>query len=261
MEAFGASDIGRKRQVNEDAFVVVPERGVFIVADGIGGTSGGKAASQVTVEALPGMLHRRTAKLRRRAARSEVQVAVRETLQDLNNAVVAAREQYSDVSEMGTTIVLALQWHDSILLAHLGDSRAYLHRDENLTRLTDDHALAAQLVRWGRLSESQAEDNPGRSQLLRYLGAEEELEPDFRWIQPAPGDRLLLCTDGLTSMLPDRMIEETLGSFTDPVRCCQELISRANEAGGADNITIVVIRFLDSARRVKAAQPGKRIKP
>ncbi len=248
VQAHGASDAGRVRDRNEDAFAVLPEQGLYIVADGIGGAAAGEVAGQIAVDALPRLLRERLCALRKTSVRQNVEAAVCEGLQEINDALVTAAQRRADVGTMGTTIVVALRWRASILIAHLGDSRAYLHRDGTLVRLTVDHALAAQLVRWGKLTESQAEDNPGRATLLRYLGGEGQLEPDFRWIAPQPSDRLLLCTDGLTGMLKDDEIEAVIDIAPDPARCCDALIARANEAGGKDNITVVVIGFTNPVR-------------
>jgi protein phosphatase len=230
------------RQANEDAFAVLPEQGLFIVADGIGGAAAGEAASQIAVEVVPATLRPRLSALRRNAARKKVEAAVREALQEVNDAMLSQGRQHSGVAGMGTTIVLAMMWRGSVLIAHLGDSRAYLYRDGGLIRLTEDHALAAQLVRWGKITESQAEGNPGRSTLLRYLGADEELVPDFRWIRPQVGDQLLLCSDGLTNMLSDDQIARVMSASGSLSSCCDRLIADANMAGGNDNITVLIIR-------------------
>ena len=249
LQAHGASDPGLAREDNEDAFAVLPEPGFFMVADGIAGAAAGEVASQITVDVIPGLLQEKLSALRSNAARDKVEAAVRQAMEEVNHALVAAARKRPDVGAIGTTLAAALCWRDSMLIAHLGDSRAYLHRGGALTPLTEDHALAAQLVRWGKLTESQAEDNPGRSTLLRYLGAEGELQPDFRWIRPRPKDRLLLCTDGLTSMLRQDAIQVIMETHPDPVHCCNALISRANQAGGKDNVTVVVVCFLHAEQQ------------
>ena len=157
--------------------------------------------------------------------------------------MVAQARGRPDLAGMGTTIVMALLWKDSVLIAHLGDSRAYLYREGSLERLTEDHALAAQLVRWGKITESQAEDNPGRSMLLRYLGADEALQPDFTWLKPDSGCLVLLCTDGLTNMLDDDEIGQVMNQPATLESYCHRLVARANQAGGKDNITVVALRL------------------
>lgn len=247
IEAFGLSDVGREREVNEDAFALAPERGMFIVADGIGGAEAGDIASRFAIEVVPRRLAERLPQLRRNAARMKVESLVREVLQEANDALVHQVVRRLNVSGMGTTIVLALLWKGSVLIAHLGDSRAGLCQDGELTWLTEDHSLAAQLVRWGKITESQAENNPGRSTLLRYLGMDEQLKPGFTWVGPTSGCRLLLCTDGLTNMVGDEQIARIVGASETSVECCKALIARANQAGGRDNVTVVTVRFEEAA--------------
>ena len=247
-EATGMSDPGRIRQQNEDAFAVLADQGIFVVADGIGGTEGGQVASEAAAAVVPLKLQRRLDNLRRNAAKTKVETVIRAVLQEVNDALVEKAKEQEGGAGAGTTIVLALTWRGRFLIAHLGDSRAYLGRDGELQQLTEDHSLAAQLVRWGKITESQAEDNPGRSTLLRYLGADEEVEPDFVWITPESGDQVLLCTDGLTNMVEDRGIAEVLAASIGVGESCQRLVERANEAGGKDNITALVIRFKEGGR-------------
>jgi protein phosphatase len=232
-----------------------------MVADGIAGAAAGEVASQITIDVIPGLLQEKLSALRSNAARERVEAAVRQAMQEVNDALVAAARKRPDVGAIGTTLVVALCWRDSMLISHLGDSRAYLHRGSALTPLTEDHALAAQLVRWGKLTARQAEENPGRSTLLRYLGAEGELQPDFRWIRPRPKDRLLLCTDGLTGMLEQEAIQVIMESYPGPAHCCDALISRANQAGGKDNITVVVVHFLYVEQQAAYGQPATRKRP
>lgn len=253
VEAFGATHRGRVRPENEDAFAVLLDEGIFVVADGIGGVAGGAVASQITVEVVPAMVRKRLGRLRKNAAREKVQQAVREALRDVNEAMLRKAHEYGGVGNMGTTIVMAVLWKKSILITHLGDSRAYYLRGNAIERLTEDHALAAQLVRWGQITDSEAETNPGKSTLTRHLGAAWDPEPDLRWLKPEPGCRLLLCTDGLTSMLNDEEIACITNSSASAESCCKTLVARANEAGGKDNVTVLALQFQETRR-----QSGKR---
>ena len=243
VEAYGITDTGLHRDRNEDALAILPEQGMFIVADGIGGASGGDVASEVATTVVPLKLETRLAKLRRNAAKTKVEAVVQAVFQEINDALVKEAEKRLAGEGTGTTIVLSLNWKGAALIAHLGDSRAYLWRNGALTRLTEDHSLAAQLVRWGKIAESQAEKNPGSSTLLRYLGADEELDPGFTWVKLLSEDHLLLCSDGLTRMVSDDGIASILASSDALETCCQRLIDKANRAGGKDNITAVVVRF------------------
>lgn len=242
-EATGMSDTGRVATHNEDAIAILPEHGIFLVADGIGGSVGGEIASAIAANVVPLKLESRLATLPAKAGKAVVEATVRQVLQEVNRALVDHADKQSGAPGPATTIVLAVRWKVTVLIAHLGDSRAYLWHDGRLTRLTEDHALAAQLVRWGKLTESGAKDNPGRSTLLRYLGADEILEPDFCWVTPAANDVLLLCSDGLTNMVDDARIAEVLAYASAASDHCQRLIEQANEAGGKDNISAIVVRF------------------
>jgi protein phosphatase len=247
-EAHGLSDVGRTATQNEDAFAVLPEERIFIVADGIGGSVGGEVASAVAASVVPMKLEKRLRALPKNSGRKKVETTIREVMEDVNKTLVEHGRKVTGDAGPGTTIVMATIWKDYALITHLGDSRAYLWHDNVLHRLTEDHALAAQLVRWGKLSESQARDNPGRSTLLRYLGADEELAPDFCWVTPCAGDVLLLCTDGLTNMVDDKQITEILAAPSTLEEGCGKLIQSANQAGGKDNITVVLIRFHDPVK-------------
>lgn len=253
VEAFGVTHRGLVRPENEDAFVVLPDEGVFMVADGIGGVAGGAVASQIAVEIVPALLRERLGAFRKNAAREKVQCAVREALQDVNDAMLRKASENPGQGDMGTTIVMALLWNNAVLIAHLGDSRAYRLRGSKITRLTQDHALAAQLVRWGKITENQAESNPGKSTLVQHIGADCDPEPDFRWLRPEPGCRLLLCTDGLTGMVNDLAIAHIISSSASVESCCTALVAQANEAGGMDNITALTIQFQETR-----LQPRKR---
>ena len=255
--ACGATHRGLVRAENEDAFAVLSEDGIFVVADGIGGTAAGAVASRIAVEVVPAMLGERLAALRRNAARGKVECAVREVLQDVNEAMLRKASEYTKPGEMGTTIVMALRWKASILIAHLGDSRAYHYRGHRIRRLTEDHALAAQLVRWGKITESEAEHNPGKSTLMRYLGAPSAPEPDLQWLMPKPGSRLLLCSDGLTGMLSGDQIARIMNANPSAEACCEALVDRANQAGGKDNITALVVLFDNGAGHAHKKQVTK----
>jgi protein phosphatase len=141
---------------------------------------------------------------------------------------------------MGTTVVLAVGVGGEWGVAHVGDSRAYLLRDGRLCRLTTDHNFAAELVARGRITIAEAQHHPGRNVVTRTLGAGTRPEPDLRRIVRVPGDRLLLCTDGLTAVLDDEEIGRVLDRFAERTACCRELVRLANDGGGPDNITVLV---------------------
>jgi protein phosphatase len=162
------------------------------------------------------------------------------------------------VAGMGTTLTAALVEDDRVRLAHVGDSRAYLLRDGGLRLLTEDHTLVHRMVSEGEISKEEAENHPQRSVLTRALGVETVVDVDDDTVQIRPGDRLLLCTDGLTSMVSEQAVEEVLRSVPNPQEAAQRLVQLANEGGGTDNTTVVVLDFSDDAL---AARPKEEPTP
>jgi protein phosphatase len=141
---------------------------------------------------------------------------------------------------MGATVVLAFLWGQQVFIAHIGDSRAYLYRRGELRQLTDDHSVVGILLRHGKITPEEAKIHPARNKLSRYVGMEGEVYPDVQRLRPSAGDRLLLCTDGLTTMVPDDAIAEILVNCGDPQMACRSLVEAANAARGQDNVTVLV---------------------
>jgi serine/threonine protein phosphatase PrpC len=234
-ERYAATDTGRQRNANEDAFFARPP--VFVVADGMGGAQAGEVASRIATEAFePG------------TERDEPPEAyLRSVAESANTRIHELSHQDSSRSGMGTTMTAALIRDDEISLAHVGDSRAYLFRDGDLRRLTSDHSLVEELRRQGRLTEEQASEHPQRSIITRALGPEPEVDVDTMTYPARPGDVFLLCSDGLTTMLSEEEIAEELRSTPDLRRAVRKLIRAANDAGGRDNITLVAFRLEEAA--------------
>jgi serine/threonine protein phosphatase PrpC len=242
-DTIAKSDTGRQRRENEDcAFARAP---VFVVADGMGGAQAGEVAAQIAVDAFSHGLPDSGSAEERLAGR------VQEANQRIWEQSRARREQ----AGMGTTITAAYLDDSELAIAHVGDSRAYLFRDGSLKRLTQDHSLVDELVRRGKLTEEQAAEHPQRSIITRALGAEPTVEVDT-WTYPVrPGDVLLLCSDGLTSMVAEERVEEILNGSMDLKVAAQQLIDEANAAGGRDNITVVLSRIEDAGALPDGAQP------
>ena len=243
----GFTDTGLARQTNQDAFAVDNDLGLWIVADGMGGHAGGGIASRIAVDSLIGTI--RTAASAGGAFSIQPPRAVdllTEALSITHEAIHQAALQNQELEGMGTTIVACLLCPgppSQAALAHVGDSRAYLLRDRRLHALTTDHSYVQKLVAQGSLTEDEASRHPQRNVLLRALGIPGQSIPDTR-IQPLePDDELLLCTDGLTKMLREdeilSLLSDTQASSTDMSR---QLVGRANENGGKDNTTVVLIR-------------------
>jgi protein phosphatase len=224
----GVTDVGRLRDGNEDSFVVDERLPLFAVADGMGGHRGGEVASATAIEAL------RAAFAGGRAINDAVKAA--------NVAVIEKASNDPDLAGMGTTMTATTPVGGSaLLIAHVGDSRAYRLRDGAIERLTEDHSLVEELVREGRLTEEQAESHPQRAIITRALGVDEDVAVDLYTVDVNAGDRILLCSDGLTTMLRDREIEGIARQEPDPRLAANRLVEAANEAGGEDNITVVVL--------------------
>jgi protein phosphatase len=243
------SDVGRGRPENEDRYLVDHEDRLYAVADGMGGHRAGEVASATAIDAL-------------QAAFAEG-AALDQAVGEANAAVFEKASTNLDMRGMGTTLTAAALLDDHrVLLGHVGDSRAYLMRDGAVTQITEDHSLVEQLVREGRLSPEEAASHPQKAIITRALGIDPEVEVDTYPVDLRPGDRLLLCSDGLTNMLTDTTIAGVLRRQPDPQQAADMLVDLANEAGGDDNITVVVIDALgDSAAEGAAASAALGARP
>jgi PPM family protein phosphatase len=223
-----ATDIGQVREGNEDSFLVVAP--LYAVADGMGGHRGGEVASSLALETVQGMFERREGSLA-------------DQVVEANRAVFDRSQNDRSVSGMGTTLTAALVDGGRVHLAHVGDSRAYLLRGGELAQLTEDHTLVHRMVMEGEISQEEAETHPQRSILTRALGVDQSVQVDEGDVEVSDGDRLLLCTDGLTGMVPEGQIREILLESADPQEAVEKLVKVANRAGGIDNITAVILDF------------------
>ncbi len=230
----GLTDIGRTRTVNEDALLL--DAPLFAVADGLGGHQAGEIASKLALEKLrEGAPLRADAKALARAVRSA------------NQAVIRAAEEGRGRAGMGTTLTAAVVTGTTIAVAHVGDSRAYLLRGREIERLTRDHSMVADLIEQGQITEEQARHHPNRAIITRALGSDDNMVADAFEVDAESGDRLLLATDGLHGSLTDDRIAGILGAYADPGTAARALIDAANDAGGPDNITAVVVDIAEDA--------------
>ena len=243
----GVTDRGRVRTSNQDAFAVLNECGIWIVADGMGGRAGGDIASRITVEGVAGELSQRLGA--RLSDSTEIQSRsdlLHQVIHRSNQAVRDEASQRPELLGMGTTLVILMilpRPQPTALIAHVGDSRAYCLRSGVLTQITRDHSFVEESLRNGLLTQAEAVDHPMRHVLTRAVGAEPEVETEITIHALAPQDMLLVCTDGLTKMLPDRIIRDLLSQpAASPHRMCQALVNEANARGGEDNITVVLVR-------------------
>ena len=231
-EQFHASDLGRQRQGNEDNYFV--RAPLFVVADGMGGAQAGELASEMAVECFDAGI----------GDGSPAEGLVR-IIQDANRRIHDRSRSDEQAAGMGTTCTAAYVGDSEVTIAHVGDSRAYLWRGGELTRLTRDHSLVGELVARGKLTEEQAEAHPQRSVITRALGPESEVMVDVETFAACDGDVYLLCSDGLTSMIHEPGVLPVMERMTELDRAGRELIAAANEAGGRDNITVILFRLED----------------
>ena len=224
--AAAATDVGRVRAGNEDAFL--NEAPLFAVADGIGGHQGGEVASQLALQTLKDLFEHGHGTLAQQ-------------VREANRAVFERSSRDAAVAGMGTTLTAAVAEAGRLRLAHVGDSRAYLLRDGELRMLTEDHTLVHRLVAEGEISEREAEVHPHRSVLTRALGTAPDVQIDEAVIDARDGDRLLLCSDGLTGMVPHDRIAAILREAREPKDAVKQLVRAANAEGGVDNITVLVL--------------------
>ena len=230
-DAICKTDTGRQRRDNEDS--AIASAPLFVVADGMGGARAGEVASQIAIESFQHGLPD--------SGNPEEQLA--DLVRAANRAIYDRSRADRGRAGMGTTLTAAYVGDAHVAIAHVGDSRAYLFRDGTLQRLTQDHSLVDELVRRGKLTEEQAAEHPQRSIITRALGPEPDVEVDT-WTYPArSGDVVLLCSDGLTSMISEIRVREVLSAHDDLDAAADALIHAANEAGGRDNITVVLFRL------------------
>lgn len=236
------SDVGRVRQANEDA--ILTNDPLYAVADGMGGHIAGDVASATAVQVI-----RDRASENPPANDSDLERYVK----DANRTIWTRAHEDPQLHGMGTTCTLLLLDRAGAFLAHVGDSRAYLLRNGQMEQLTEDHTLVARMVREGRITEEEAHHHPQRSIITRALGVDEEVEVDLQRVDLQKGDRLLLCSDGLSSMLADDAIHALLESGS-PDDASQALVDAANDAGGDDNVSVVVLDIVDGPD-VSSSQP------
>ncbi len=229
-EHWSGTDTGLQRRANEDSMLV--RSPLFVVADGMGGAQAGEVASRLAVETFKGGL----------ADGSDPEASLLAQVEQANERINELSHANIEHAGMGTTITAVYLGEQDMVVAHVGDSRAYCLREGELMRLTDDHSLVDELIRQGKLTPEEAEEHPQRSVITRALGPEPSVEVDVRAFRARPGDVYLLCSDGLTTMLSEDELLDLLSSNPVLRDAGEQLILAANAAGGKDNITVVLLR-------------------
>jgi serine/threonine protein phosphatase PrpC len=250
LQPFGVTDAGKVRQNNEDALLVGEgeDETLFVVADGIGGFEAGEVASSLAVDVLKGL---------------QPDSSFKTAIAEANRRILVAGRGNEKLSGMGTTVVAirfgGTQQEPTAEVAHVGDSRAYLVRGGEMNPITEDHSLVAELVRSGDLTRDQAAEHPQKNLITRALGADEEVDVDTNLLPVEAGDRVLLCSDGLSDMVPETRISEILlESSEDPERAARGLLTAALDAGGNDNITVIVVDVKEQAPPPRRARRRER---
>jgi len=240
-EQYAGTDTGRQRRANEDSLLA--RSPLFVVADGMGGAQAGEVASRIAVESFqPGLNDA-----------SEPELALADLARAANSRIHELSHSNAEQAGMGTTLTAVYVGEEEIAIAHVGDSRAYCMRDGELLRLTDDHSLVDELMRQGRLTPEEAVEHPQRSVITRALGPEGSVEVDTRSFRARAGDVYLLCSDGLTTMISEEQIAGVLRAHPRLRDAGEALIAAANEAGGRDNVTVVLMRL----EEVLAGEPAR----
>jgi protein phosphatase len=243
-DQYAGTDTGRQRRANEDSLLA--RSPLFVVADGMGGAQAGEVASRIAVESFRAGLEESAAP---EAALATLAMAANSRIHELSHS-------NAEHAGMGTTLTAIYVGDREVAIAHVGDSRAYCLRDGELLRLTDDHSLVDELMRQGRLTPEEAVEHPQRSVITRALGPEGTVEVDTRSFRARPGDVYLLCSDGLTTMLGEEEIAGVLRSHSSLRGAGEALIAAANEAGGRDNITVVLVRLEEVDSSVEPTPDG-----
>src|SRR5829696_3158865 len=245
-----SSDPGLRRSSNEDSYCSRPDLGLFVVADGMGGHVAGEVASRVAVEAIQIFIQETAGADRNRTwpfpfepALSLEANRLKAAFRLANRRIAATIADSHDLRGMATTASALLTGPEGACVAHVGDSRVYVLRGTDLQQITNDHSWVEEQVRAGTMTATAARQHPWRNVVTRALSGGEDPEVDVKAVDLQPGDRLLLCSDGLSSVVTDERIEEIMRAQPVPTDACQALVDEANGAGGPDNVTTLILQI------------------
>ena len=252
LEAYGQTDVGRRRKLNEDNFLVAPEPGLYAVCDGMGGHNAGEVASKMAIETLQAFIEK---------SHKEKEITwpygldvnlsfdgnrLKTAIKLANKKVFRAADNREDYTGMGTTVVAGLVSENTLTVGSAGDSRCYLLRAGQLSQLTRDDSWVSAALGEGILNSDEIERHPLRNVITKAVGAKETIELDVVEQKLSPGDVALICSDGLHAMLNDEQIQQTLTPFPESLEVAAgKLIDAANEAGGKDNVSVVLLRYTE----------------
>lgn len=231
------SDVGRKRQKNEDSYLINDELNLFIVADGMGGHAGGEYASRIAITTIE-------EQMKSRESKGEGEEIIQKAIQDAGLKIVAKAEEDRALKGMGTTVICLHLDNKKAIVAHVGDSRGYLFRDGVLEQLTEDHSLVNEQVKSGLITAEEAKTHQFKNIITRSVGVTPEVEVDISSRKLKAGDAFLLCSDGLSNLVDLAEMESKLRE-KEPVLAAKAMVDLANKRGGDDNITLVLVEVLD----------------
>lgn len=250
IEVSGQTHVGMKRNHNEDNLLLLPEERLFVVADGMGGHSSGEVASQIAVEEVAEFFRMTSQdleitwpyKMDKQKNYDENRLATGVKLANMRIFEKASSE--TKYKGMGTTIVTVYFAKDSeVVVGHVGDSRVYFFRENTLRQVTEDHSLLNDYLKAKKLTPEEVEAFPHKNVIVRALGMKDTVTVDINRVEPKDGDIFLLCSDGLSGMVPDKQIEQILQAQPDLDKACAQLIDAANANGGNDNVTCVLAQY------------------
>lgn len=244
MRVFGITDIGRVRAVNQDCFATEPKLGLAVVADGMGGHAGGEQASSSAVLTVLDVFSRydfAAGTLGGSVESYTVPQVIAMAMQEANERIMLASVSDSSLQGMGTTAIVTVERDGQLHIGHIGDSRVYRVRAGVAEQLTEDHSIVQQLVRAGAISQAEAQVHPYKNVITRCLGMASEIEPDLLSLAIEPGDRFVICSDGLSNLVGPQRLVEVVGGCDDLAEAGQILVNDANQRGGGDNITVVLL--------------------
>lgn len=243
MEIGVKTDVGRIRDNNQDSYYISPERDypLFIIADGMGGHKAGEIASKMAIDIISNNL--KDGLTDRIVEDKDIKDKIENSIYEANDKIYKKSMKDEKFSGMGTTVTLAYAINKKIFIGHAGDSRAYLLKDGMLSQITADHSLVEELIKNGSITKEEAKRHPQRNIITRAVGTSNNIKADLVVELQHEDDILLLCTDGLTNMLDDDEIKNSLLINEDIQKACEELVKLANDKGGFDNITVLAVKF------------------
>jgi len=248
LEIYGVSDVGRKRSHNEDSIGSDPELGIAVLADGMGGYKAGEVASAIAVNQILEELRTTLKNLNpgdidEESGYSQESLQVKLAIEKANQTIYQTAQSQPQCHGMGTTLVTAAFYEDRVTIAHIGDSRLYRLRDDDLEQVTSDHSLLQELVDKGFYTPEEARKSQNKNLVTRAMGIELNVSPDVQEEMVVPGDIFLMCSDGLTDLVEDADIQSTLKTYGDDLETAANcLIQLANDSGGKDNISVILAR-------------------